>query len=285
MSQPSFHPSGIELADQVQENFIAYFRLFADLPGISFVEADMTWIVSQGLPGNLVLRTKLSGDAIESRLDEALRRIGQASDQIDWFVFPGCQPDDLGDQLAKRGLAGGPDGAWTLVGQIGGPGGTWLWADLTSLPGSPPVSANFQVIWVRDHALLKTWQHINAEGFGGGDYQIFYDAFARHGFGPDAMALHYIGYLNDHPVTSATLLLAGGIASVYNVSTPPSLRRQGFGSAITYAALQAAQKRGYQAAYIWSSPLGQGVYRKLGFIPADFGIREYPWQKRKYSVN
>jgi ribosomal protein S18 acetylase RimI-like enzyme len=281
MSQPSCQPSGIKVADQVQANFIAYFRLFADLPGITFVEADMTWIVSQGLPGNLVLQTRLSGEAIEAYLDQALRQIGQDSDQIDWFVFPGDQPGDLGDRLVARGEAGGPDGTWGLIGKIGGPGGTWLWADLASVANRLPVSANFQVVQVRDHALLKVWQQINAEGFGGGDYQIFYDAFARHGFEPDANALHYLGYLADQPVTSATLLLAGGIASVFNVSTPARLRRQGFGSAITAAAFQAAQKRGYHAAYIWSSPLGQGVYRQLGFATADFGIREYQWQKHR----
>lgn len=155
-----------------------------------------------------------------------------------------------------------------------------MWADLTSLPGRPGVPANFRVNWVSDQTRLKEWQQIAAAGFGGSDYQICYDAFARHGFGPEASALHYIGYLGDKPVTSATLLLAGGLASLYNVSTPSPFRRQGFGSAITYAALQEAQKRGYQSAYIWSSPLGKGVYRKLGFVAADFGIREYQWQKR-----
>ena len=274
------HPSGIEHADRVQENFIAYFRLFAGLPGITFVEEDITWIVSQGLPGNLVLRTRLPAEAIEQRLDEALRQIGQKGDQIDWFVFPGCRPDDLGERLAAYGRAGGPDEAWTLVGKIGGPGGTWMWADLTSLSGHPPVSPDFHVNWVSDQTLLKKWTQINAAGFGSGDYQAFYDAYARHGFGPDAIARHCIGYLDDKPVTSASLLLAGGIASVYNVSTPEPLRRQGFGSAITYAALQEAQKQGYQSAFIWSSPMGRGVYSKLGFVVTDFGIREYQWQKR-----
>jgi ribosomal protein S18 acetylase RimI-like enzyme len=274
------HPSGIEHADRVQENFIAYFRLFAGLPGITFVEEDITWIVSQGLPGNLVLRTRLPAEAIEQRLDEALRQIGQKGDQIDWFVFPGCRPDDLGQRLAVYGREGGPDEAWTLVGKIGGPGGTWMWADPTSLSGHPPVSPDFHVNWVSDQTLLKEWTQINAAGFGSGDYQAFYDAYSRHGFGPDAIARHCVGFLDNQPVTSASLLLAGGIASVYNVSTPEPLRRQGFGSAITYAALQEAQKQGYQSAFIWSSPMGRGVYSKLGFVVTDFGIREYQWQKR-----
>ena len=280
MSSSEWRTADLEDVDRMQENLIAYFRLFAGLPDVNFVEEDMTWIVSKGYPGNLVLKTKLPEDAVEQRLDEALTQIGQGCSAIDWFVFPGCQPNDLGNRLVNKGTAGGPDGTWSLYGKIGGAGGTWMWADLTSLSNSLSVPDNFHTKWVNDLTLLKEWKEINAEGFGGGDYQIFYDAFARHGFGSEAIALHYIGYLDDNPVTSATLLLAGGIASVFNVSTPSSLRRQGLGSAITYVALQEAQKRSYNDAYVWSSPLGRGVYGGIGFVTVDIGMREYQLKKR-----
>lgn len=280
MSQPLPHPSGNEYTDQVQENLIAYFRLFEGLPGVTFVEEDIVFVASQGLPGSQVLRTRVPDEVVEQRLDEALSQIGQSSDGVDWFVFPSCRPDDLGQRLVTHGEAGGPNGAWRLFGKIGGPGGTWMVADLASLANHASVPANFHIKQARDLTQLKAWEKINAKGFGSDNYQIFYDAFARHGFGPEANALHFIGYLGDEPVTSATLFLAGGIASVFNVSTPEALRRQGFGSAITYAALQEAPKRGYQTAYIWSSPLGRGVYGKLGFAITDFGVREYQWQKR-----
>jgi hypothetical protein len=123
------------------------------------------------------------------------------------------------------------------------------------------------------------WRQISAAGFGA-DTQIYYDAYARQGFADDASSTQYIGYVGDQPVTSSTLLLAGGIASVYDVSTPPALRRQGYGGAITFAMLQAARARGYQYAWIWSSQMGESVYRNLGFVAADFGVREYRWRKR-----
>ena len=125
---------------------------------------------------------------------------------------------------------------------------------------------------------------INAEGFESdpeSDYQKYYDAYARHGFADDSVAVHYIGYFADKPVTSATLLLAGGIASVYNVSTPPCLRRQGFGSAVTYAAFHEAIKRGYETAFVQSSRMGVGAYRRIGFEIMDSGIREYQWKRVK----
>jgi len=39
--------------------------------------------------------------------------------------------------------------------------------------------------------------------------EVFSDAYARHGYGPDAFSLHYIGYADDAPVTSAIKGLGG----------------------------------------------------------------------------
>jgi ribosomal protein S18 acetylase RimI-like enzyme len=272
-------PAGPMVAKQVQENFITYFRHFAGLPGITFVEEDVTWIASHGAPGSMVLSTQLSGDEADQQIDATLRRIGQHTNAVDWFVFSGCQPADLGSRLVARAEAGGPHDEWMLYGNIGGPGGTWMLADLTALPASTPVPDNFHVKQVGDQAMLDEWTKINARGFGGSDYSAFHAAYARHGFGPHAQAVHFIGYMGDEPVTSSTLLMAGGSASVYNVSTPTDLRRRGFGGAITQAALQHAFERGYLSAWIWSSPLGKGVYAKLGFVVTDFGVREYQWKK------
>jgi GNAT superfamily N-acetyltransferase len=107
----------------------------------------------------------------------------------------------------------------------------------------------------------------------------FYAGYARHGFGKEAFSLHYIGYLDDQPVTAATLLLVDGIAGLFDISTPPDFRRQGFGSAISWRLLQEAQTHGYQQAYVWSSQLGRGVYQRVGFVPVALGMREYCWQK------
>ena len=182
------------------------------------------------------MRTQISGPDIDGRIEQIINRIGCTTDHIDWLVFPSCRPDDLGKRLGVRGMKCGP-------------GGTWMLADLKSLPPKPSVAANFGVKYVNDVEMLEEWKRVSAAGFGG-DVQVFYDAYARHGFGPDAVSLHYIGYLDDEPVTSATLLLAGGVAGIYDVSTPPPLRGQGFASAITFATMEEAQKRGYLDAWI-----------------------------------
>ena len=282
MAETAFARTNLALINTVQENFIAYHRMFAGLSGITYVDGDITWLITdKGAPGKTVMKTRVADDLIDQRIDETLAEIGQYADHFDWFVFPGCQPDNLGDHLVARSQAGGPDGTWKLHGNIGGPTGTWMIIDLTSLPNAPDVSKDFHVKWVYNLKMLEAWQKINAKGFGSEDYENFFKAYARHGFGPSSTAFHCIGYLADTPVTSATLLIAGGSVSIYNVSTPEAYRRQGFGAAITYATLQEAYQRGHRQVWIWSSAMGRSVYQRVGFIIKDFGIREYQWQRNQ----
>jgi ribosomal protein S18 acetylase RimI-like enzyme len=252
---------------QIQENLIAYMRLFDGLPEMHTVDDEtLYWFISKRpAPGNIILRTRWSDDGIEEHIDALFEQIGQQIDEIGWMVFPGDQPADLGKRLEARGMAGGS-------------GGNWLWSDLTTLGVSPTVAKTFHIERVSDDAMMGEWLHASEAGFGI-ESSCFYDAYARHGYGTDAFSLHYIGYLDDTPVTSATLLDAGGGATIYDLSTPQAFRGRGFGGALTHALMSEIRKRGYNDTWIWSSDMAQSLYRKLGFVDADFGLREYRWHK------
>jgi hypothetical protein len=252
------------MIDRIQDNFVLYFRLFAGLPNITFVEEGVTWLVNaQGEPDNHVLRTRLKGEDVDREIDRALQQIGRLTTHIDWLVFPGCRPSDLGQRLEARGM-------------IGGRAGNWMAARLESRSNTAATPDGFTVRKVNSDAMLEEWRQISGAGFGM-DVQVYYDAYARHGYGPDACSLHYTGYQGSQPVTSATLLLSDGIAGLFDISTPPPLRRQGYGSAITTFIMQEAKDLGCQMAWLWSSDQGKGMYSRLGFVEMDLGVREYPW--------
>jgi GNAT superfamily N-acetyltransferase len=258
--------SGTEKPRQIQENLMAYMRLFAELPGITLYDAESFWFVSnKSAPGNMILRTRFDASRIEEQIDAMLGEIGQYSDQIDWFVFPDDQPADLGKQLEARGMPGRQ-------------GGNWLWTSLPSLSADFTSPDHFRVEHVLNNQMMAEWVRVSEAGFGS-ELALFYDAYARHGYGPGAFSLPYIGYLDDTPVTSATLLDAGGCATIYDVSTPPAFRHQGFGRAITHALMQQIRSLGYADTWIWSSQMAKRVYQKLGYIEVDFGVREHSWQR------
>ena len=79
-------------------------------------------------------------------------------------------------------------------------------------------------------------------------------------------------YDGSDPVSTATLVVVDGVAAVFGVGTLPECRRQGWGRAVTLAALHEGVRRGADLSYLNPSDSGEPVYRALGFEDAP------PWQ-------
>lgn len=256
------------LTRAIQRNLIAYMSLFEGLPNVITVDMpEVYWFVShRAAPGNGILRASLTGD-IDAKIERLFADIGQHVDSIGWFVFPHDTPSDLSMRLARRKMY--PHS-----------GGYWLWADLMPLGDAPALPDNFRVLRVTDDSMMAEWTRLTEAGFGG-SFPHFYEAYARHGYGSDAFSLHYIGMVGDQPVTSCTLLDAGGTASVFDLSTPPDYRGRGYASALMHTMLREIRARGYTETSIWSSHMAQSMYRSVGFVDADFGIRQHDWLRRR----
>jgi ribosomal protein S18 acetylase RimI-like enzyme len=91
---------------------------------------------------------------------------------------------------------------------------------------------------------------------------------AAVGYGDDAAWVRWVAMEDGRPVASSGLMLAGGLAGVYNVATAPQARRRGIGAALTAVAIAEGRDRGYEVAALGASELGYGVYRRMGFEEA-----------------
>ncbi len=243
--------TNLELIEALRQNYIAYFQLFHGQHGICVhVDQDVAWIIANGPPGNHILRATLPAGRVDEGIDELLGTIGRRTGGIRWLLFPADRPLDLRDRLRRRGLSTGV-------------GDHWMFRPLDQLPTQLSPCC---ISPVKDLVGLRAWWKASALGFGTTQRaaQPWYDAYRRHSFGRNAYAINFVGQVDRMTVTSATLVLAGGIAGIYDVSTLPAFRGRGYGKALTCQLLKYAREKGFSHAGLQTADAVQ-FYQGLGF--------------------
>ncbi len=84
----------------------------------------------------------------------------------------------------------------------------------------------------------------------------------------------FVGYVDGRPVATSRVVCYGDartppgkVADVTGVVTAPEHRRQGYGTALTWATVAEAAAQGCSAVVLTATEIGYPVYRKMGFVP------------------
>jgi ribosomal protein S18 acetylase RimI-like enzyme len=76
----------------------------------------------------------------------------------------------------------------------------------------------------------------------------------------------FVGYVDGEPVTTAAIVMGGGVAGVYNVATLPGHQKRGYGEAVMRHAIAGARRgRGMERVILQSTPAGLNLYQRMGF--------------------
>ena len=75
----------------------------------------------------------------------------------------------------------------------------------------------------------------------------------------------YVGCVDGEIVATALGIAVEGLTGVFNVATAPEHRGRGHGAALTARALRDGFREGSKLAFLQSSKIGHGIYRRLGF--------------------
>jgi GNAT superfamily N-acetyltransferase len=244
------------LVAAIRANLFAWQRTLGRSPKAEFYDSpEVTWLLT-GMPTpslNTVVLKQANPEDVDAIIEDTRAHFeSRGVTTVSWWIHPDTQPADLGQHLVDHGLTY----------REGTPGmAVDLWAlneDLLTPPG-------LAVEPVNDTGALKQWVYASILGFGlpGTNVDPWFDLFAGLGF--DLPLRNYLATLHGEPVASSQLLLGAGVAGIYVVATLPGARRQGIGAAITLAPLRDARALGYRVGILHASPLGEGVYRRLGF--------------------
>ena len=252
----------------IRANWAEYYTHVGQAPGVELSEGPhLSWALT-GIPDpflNVVFRTNLPPDEPASVVDEALAHFRvKGIPTLSWLD----PAPEVGPHLLSRGLSFSE-------------GGRGMAADLAALPDSLPMSPGVAIVAVEDRASFQSWIHLMRVGFGTPEAAEpdLLRVFAAVGSGPHIRT--YLALLDGQPVATSQVLLAAGVAGIYQVTCLPDARGRGIGTAVTLAALLEARRRGYAAAILQASDLGYPVYRRLGF--RDYGrLNEYRYRGEQH---
>jgi GNAT superfamily N-acetyltransferase len=248
--------SAESLVVAIRANMREWLRYIGSSPQAELYEGpELTWLLT-GTPTptlNTVMRTEAEPANTGALIEETLAHFrSKGVPRFSWWVGPDTRPADLGQHLASHDLT-----------YHEGPAG--MAADLLELTEDSPVPAGLMIEHVQDTKALEAWIRASFSGFGfpGTDTGSGFGLFAGLGF--DLPLRSYLGTLDGEPVAASQLFLGAGVAGIYIVATIPDARGQGIGTALTLAALRDARAVGFRIGILHASPMGLGIYRRLGF--------------------
>lgn len=254
----------------VEANFAQEMICFGRyLPNSEVCEdQNMLWFYT-GMPNlNGVLFTHFTSDDqvyIRTHINTTLDYFKARKVAVDWAIGPSTTPINLVDYLNELGFAYTVD----IIGMA---------LDMQVMHENLTTNSHLVIREAIDSAALQPILITEMEGFGASEElaQTYYEMYVNAGFGPGKSWHHYIGYLDDQPVASASLLLHAGVAGIYGVATIQEAQRQGIGTTMMLHTLHAAQALGYHIASLSPTKMSQEIYRRIGFQEC-CRISHYGW--------
>ena len=242
-----------QVDDAVVENLIEYISSGGKTPGFEWIEtADLTVFIS-GMDRpmfNAILKTNLNPEDADKRIADTVNLMKSRKVPFYWRIRKADKPADLPHRLEKAGLRGSEEPGMAI--------------DLGKLKVPPP-PPGFRLERARGRERLEEYVRVLIEAYPASPWIL--ESFTRmilHADLGDTFR-HYIGHLDGRPVATSSVLLASGVAGLYNVATMPEARGRGIGAYISSAPLAEARGEGYRISILHASDLGRPVYTKLGF--------------------
>jgi GNAT superfamily N-acetyltransferase len=250
---PDAHSAVVEA---LEANQWALFRSVADRGGAELMDdAEVMWSVT-GIPVpafNGVLRTTVAPDRAEATIESVGATLDSRGAPWAWYVGPATLPLDMPDRLRAKGFR-----EVEVMPGMAAP----IAADLAS-----PESPDLRYEEVREEPSLEAFGTLMGVAFDMPTPVVepFLGVLDVATSGDAPQTTNFVALDDGEPVACGTLVMAAGVAGLYNIGVPPDRQGQGIGTAMTAALMAEGAARGAETAVLWSSAAGMECYRRLGF--------------------
>jgi len=209
----------------------------------------LSWIMSAHSDWpNRIFRAKFNTADANDRIVTAIEQIRLSKMPKMWIVGPSSFPTDLGEQLMAHGF-------YKHTVQSG------MAIDLLRANIKPsPQDSELVIHSCLDLDTLQQWKFVSDTAF---NRKVNFDIFVKM---LNEKSIHfYAGSIHGQVVATLFISYSPTFAGLHTVTTHPAYRKRGIAAAMVRKALRDIQKQDYPLAVLQASPLGEGVYREIGF--------------------
>lgn len=209
---------------------------------------------------NAVCAIRLAAQDADAAIAELTEEAVQRCADRWWFGGPGSEPSDLGARLEAAGLIAHPPSPGMARPLEG-------WE-------APERPDGLDVVVAGAEQTLEYLDVIFAAfGFPPVVQADMTAALVAMSTAPATPLQNFVGRMDGRAVACASLLLADGVAGIWNVGVTEAARGRGLGTALTAAAMAAGAAAGAHTAVLIATPMGEPVYRTMGFaVEADMPL-------------
>jgi GNAT superfamily N-acetyltransferase len=246
------------LINAVEENLWEMWSHFGRGPGCGLHdEGDCLWFENPIpiIPYNGILKFQVEED-VDNRIEKLIKHFRERQADFMWVVHPTSKPANLPELLRAHGL------------QEIEPMPCMV-RHLDKLPDPPPIPDGMELREVLEEddesefVDFASWRWGVEEKF---KHQLS-DTFSEFRVGKPGTKTHvWQIWHGTNPVAKAGVYFSKSSAGIYAVATKPEAQRLGLASIVTITALQFARNYGKDLAILYSTPMAERLYRRLGFI-------------------
>ncbi len=249
----------------IEECLCEYWRSFCNLPGSEVIEKDGLTLCYTGVnfsTFNGVFCADLRGGGAERKIDECTEYFKSRKVPMLWRVGPFSRPGGLSNMLKKKGYSVYADEM-----------GMAIELDTVLWPSAP---SGLNIVEVKNEKDLKLFVDVLAQVFELPDNIVsdaIYSSYLEHMKQGTGKFTHYLAFVGDKPVSTASLMMSDQYPGIYNGCTVESERGKGISSVLLYKSMELAREKGHKICYLQSSPMSRGLCLKAGFKP--YGLIQY----------
>jgi predicted GNAT family acetyltransferase len=231
----------------IEKNLHNFYKTLAKVSGVKLhEEKDIIWTTAEP---HLIFWAQFEKQASDTRIQEVIKQMKEGKAPSTWLVGPLTKPADINRRLAREGF--------------------YLWQQWSGMAVNLAEAAEglmlppgLEVERVQTVKSMKDWiEVVNISMFSGSGV----DEKLHWHMSKEQNVQYYLAKFDGVPVAASMMNLSPESAGIYMVSTLPSYRNRGFGTAVVSIPLMDARMAGHKLGVLEANKLGEGLYRRIGF--------------------